>query len=121
MRVLWVTVCNGMYFGRKVEWDLEDEIFNLYGKAAKYYDYDNRDNLIVDIPFYLEYARRTGGEILELGCGTGRVAILSDWSYRNVRKKAGVSQRIYGIDSWGNDKNMIVLTKLWKINGNIRV
>lgn len=50
------------------------DVFNLYLKAAKYYDYDNRDNLIADIPFYLEYAQKTGDEILELGCGTGRVS-----------------------------------------------
>lgn len=54
---------------------MENNDFNLYKNAAKYYDYDNRDNLTADIPFYHEYAQRTGKEILELGCGTGRVAI----------------------------------------------
>ena len=28
-----------------------------------------------DIPFYIDEARRAGGAVLELGCGTGRVAI----------------------------------------------
>ncbi|HJO81545.1 MAG TPA: class I SAM-dependent methyltransferase, partial [SAR202 cluster bacterium] len=28
-----------------------------------------------DIPFYVEEALATGGPVLELGCGTGRVAI----------------------------------------------
>ena len=28
-----------------------------------------------DIPFYVEEARRAGSPILELGCGTGRVAL----------------------------------------------
>ena len=28
-----------------------------------------------DIPFYVEEARRSGGPVLELGCGTGRVAL----------------------------------------------
>ena len=28
-----------------------------------------------DIPFYVEEARRSGGPVLELGCGTGRVAV----------------------------------------------
>ena len=28
-----------------------------------------------DIPFYVEEARRSGGPVLELGCGTGRVSI----------------------------------------------
>lgn len=54
---------------------MENNDFNLYKNAAKYYDYDNRDNLTADIPFYHEYAQRTGREILEIGCGTGRVAI----------------------------------------------
>jgi SAM-dependent methyltransferase len=36
---------------------------------------DNRDNLHDDIPFYLEYAKQQQGKILELGCGTGRVAL----------------------------------------------
>jgi SAM-dependent methyltransferase len=31
--------------------------------------------MTVDIPFYLEFARETGGPILELACGTGRVLI----------------------------------------------
>lgn len=48
---------------------------NIYENTAWLYDYDNRDNLIVDIPFYKEYALKTGGEVLELGCGTGRVAL----------------------------------------------
>ena len=28
-----------------------------------------------DIPFYVEEARRAGGPVLELGCGTGRVTM----------------------------------------------
>lgn len=54
---------------------IENDISNLFKKSAKYYDYDNRDLLTEDIPFYIEYARKTGKEILVLGCGTGRVAI----------------------------------------------
>jgi len=37
---------------------------------------DNRDNLHDDIPFYIECAEKQRGEILELGCGTGRVALV---------------------------------------------
>ena len=48
---------------------------NLYKNSAWLYDVDNRDNLHDDIPFYIEYAARQQGEILELGCGTGRVAL----------------------------------------------
>jgi SAM-dependent methyltransferase len=48
---------------------------NILRNSAWLYDVDNRDNLTVDIPFYLDYAKRQQGEILELGCGTGRVAL----------------------------------------------
>jgi SAM-dependent methyltransferase len=59
---------------------MENDVFNLYFKTAKYYDYDNRDNLRADIPFYLEYAK---GEVLELGCGTGRASIpLAETGYK---------------------------------------
>jgi SAM-dependent methyltransferase len=43
--------------------------------TAEFYDhvvaYQNRP----DVPFYVEEARRSGGAVLELGCGTGRVLI----------------------------------------------
>jgi len=51
------------------------EIKNQYINTAKLYDLDQRDNLIADIPFYLEYAKKLNGKILELGCGTGRISI----------------------------------------------
>ena len=48
---------------------------NLFRNSAWLYDVDNRDILHDDIPFYLEYAKKHQGEVLELGCGTGRVAL----------------------------------------------
>src|SRR5690554_2293050 len=48
---------------------------NLYINTAEYYDYDNRDNLTADIPFYIDFAHKIGKKVLELGCGTGRVTI----------------------------------------------
>lgn len=48
---------------------------NLYKKDAQFYDLDTRDVTKVDIPFYLKQAVRVNGPILELACGTGRVAI----------------------------------------------
>ena len=48
---------------------------NDYIKDGYLYDLDQRDNLIADIPFYIEYAQKNNGSILELGCGTGRVSI----------------------------------------------
>lgn len=56
---------------------------NIFRNSAWLYDIDNRDNLTADIPFYIDYARRQKGEILELGCGTGRVALaLANEGYR---------------------------------------
>jgi ubiquinone/menaquinone biosynthesis C-methylase UbiE len=48
---------------------------NLYRKSAFLYDLDMRDIVKSDIPFYIEYAEKTKGNILELACGTGRVSI----------------------------------------------
>ncbi len=45
-----------------------------YGLLAKYYDaaYDAKADL-VDLDFYLDLAKKNGGPVLEIGCGTGRV------------------------------------------------
>jgi len=49
---------------------------NLLRNSAWLYDVDNRDNLTHDIPFYIDYAKSLSCKnILELGCGTGRVTI----------------------------------------------
>lgn len=48
---------------------------NLYKDTAWLYDTDNRDHLKDDIAFYIEYAKLMQGDVLELGCGTGRVSI----------------------------------------------
>ena len=47
-----------------------------YTTSAKYYDdaYASVAELI-DLPFYLELARKIGGPVLEMGCGTGRVLL----------------------------------------------
>ena len=47
-----------------------------YEIAAKYYDdaYAAKKDL-VDLPFYLDLAKRIGGPILELACGTGRLLL----------------------------------------------
>jgi RimJ/RimL family protein N-acetyltransferase/ubiquinone/menaquinone biosynthesis C-methylase UbiE len=56
----------------KRNWKLPE---NVYRNTAWLYDVDNRDNVHDDIPFYIEYAKQQQGEILELACGTGRVAL----------------------------------------------
>lgn len=45
-----------------------------YDPFARYYDADFRD-YHEDLPLYRELARRTGGPLLELMCGTGRVLL----------------------------------------------
>ena len=48
---------------------------NLFRNTAWLFDVDNRENMHADIPFYIEYAKEQNGEVLELGCGTGRVSL----------------------------------------------
>ena len=45
-----------------------------YDALAGYYDTEWR-NLVQDIPFLVEEAKKTGGPILELACGTGRITL----------------------------------------------
>jgi ubiquinone/menaquinone biosynthesis C-methylase UbiE len=47
---------------------------SLYDPFAHYYDADFQDH-IDDLLFYRELARRSGGSLLELMCGSGRVLI----------------------------------------------
>ncbi len=46
----------------------------LFDRIASFYDYEQKE-FTRDIPFYVEYAKECGGEVLELACGTGRVLI----------------------------------------------
>jgi len=48
---------------------------NLFRVTASLYDLDQRNITKDDISFYLEYALKLHGSILELACGTGRVTI----------------------------------------------
>lgn len=47
-----------------------------YTTTAKYYDgaYAAKSDLL-DLPFYIDLARKIGGPVLEMGCGTGRVLL----------------------------------------------
>src|SRR5258708_12204561 len=49
---------------------------DTYHVIAKYYDgaYAAKQDL-VDLPFYLDLAEQSGGPVLEVACGTGRVLI----------------------------------------------
>ena len=46
----------------------------VFDRIARFYDYEQED-FVKDIPFYVEYAKKCGGNVLELACGTGRVLI----------------------------------------------
>jgi SAM-dependent methyltransferase len=63
-----------------------------YDSIAKYYDaaYAAKSDL-VDLPFYLDLAKKSRGPVLEIGCGTGRVLL--------PIARAGIE--IHGVDySW---------------------
>src|SRR2546421_12996520 len=45
-----------------------------YDRIARLYDPWSR-SVVEDVPFYVEEARRTGGPVVELAVGTGRVAV----------------------------------------------
>ncbi len=44
----------------------------IYDPIAEFYDLEYQD-FSDDLPMYLEWAARTGGPVLDVGCGTGRV------------------------------------------------
>jgi SAM-dependent methyltransferase len=47
---------------------------SAYDKIARLYDPWSR-TVVEDVPFYVEEAVRSGGPVLELGVGTGRIAV----------------------------------------------
>jgi ubiquinone/menaquinone biosynthesis C-methylase UbiE len=67
-----------------------------YVDYAEYYDFDHP--FTDDIPFYLKYAKETGGPILELACGTGRI----------ILPLAKENYIIYGIDL---SENMLAVAR----------
>jgi SAM-dependent methyltransferase len=46
-----------------------------YSITAPHYDASYAAKQMADLPFYLELARQTGGAVLDVGCGTGRMAL----------------------------------------------
>lgn len=46
----------------------------VFDRVARFYDHEQKD-FTRDIPFYTEYAKQCGGEVLELACGTGRILV----------------------------------------------
>lgn len=48
---------------------------DTYELSARYYDAAYAAVNLVDVAFYVALARETGGPVLEIGCGTGRVLL----------------------------------------------
>jgi SAM-dependent methyltransferase len=62
---------------------------DLFSAAAAFYDEDYRAlEYNADVEFYVDLARESGGPVLEMGCGTGRILLPT--------ARAGV--RIHGVD-----------------------
>lgn len=49
--------------------------YDEYGFVAEFYDFVEPYRARPDLDFYTELARESGGPVLEIGCGTGRVLI----------------------------------------------
>lgn len=53
---------------------MKHESKEYYSNLARFYEW-RRDGEEEDIPFYVQLAKESGGPVLELGCGTGRVTL----------------------------------------------
>ncbi|MEK6572561.1 MAG: class I SAM-dependent methyltransferase, partial [Bacteroidota bacterium] len=51
------------------------ESYDKYGFVAEFYDYVVPYRERQDVEFFVSLARESGGPVLELGCGTGRVLL----------------------------------------------
>lgn len=63
---------------------------NPFDALARFYDWEHAD-YDVDVPLYQDFARRTGGPILELACGSGRL----------MAPLLELGERVVGVDSSG--------------------
>jgi SAM-dependent methyltransferase len=61
---------------------------SVYDPIARFFDLWSR-SVVEDVPFYVEEAERSGGPVVELGIGTGRIAV----------PIAAAGIRVIGIDS----------------------
>jgi SAM-dependent methyltransferase len=69
-----------------------------YDRIARFYDVDMAQNMpFDDVGFYADLCATTGGPVLELGCGNGRILL------RLLER---------GIDAWGVDASAQMLNEL---------
>jgi SAM-dependent methyltransferase len=57
------------------EMPMADSTDETYAVSARHYDAAYAAAELVDLPFYVDLARKVGGPVLEIGCGTGRVLL----------------------------------------------
>src|SRR5579884_2028833 len=70
--------------GRASRSSTDPSVVSVYDPFARFYDLDT-EGIDADLPFWIGLARRAGGPILEIGCGTGRVLIpLAEAGFRVV-------------------------------------
>jgi len=55
--------------------ELYDSLFPDAGDSASVQDESRRERVLASERFYLEEAKKSGGRVLELGCGSGRLTI----------------------------------------------
>jgi SAM-dependent methyltransferase len=63
---------------------------NPFDQLARYYDWEHND-YDADVPLFLDFARRTGGPILEVACGSGRL----------LAPLLELGERVVGLDNSG--------------------
>lgn len=63
---------------------------NPFDELARFYDWEHAD-YDPDVPLYQDFARRTGGPILEVACGSGRL----------MAPLLKLGERVVGVDSSG--------------------
>ena len=49
--------------------------YDQYGFVAEFYDFIEPYRQRPDVDFYIELAQQSGGPVLEVGCGTGRILL----------------------------------------------
>ena len=73
-----------------------------FDRFARFYDLDY-NSFQDDVPFYLGLAEHTGGPLLELGCGTGRLLVplaRAGFEITGVDLSEGMLQVARGKDRW---------------------
>ena len=91
---------------------------SVFDRVSRFYDFE-QEEFTKDIPFYLEYAKQCGGEVLELACGTGRIVVpLAQHSIRITG--LDISERMLGIARKKVNADESIKENVRLINGDMR-